>query len=270
MKVREDGGIAIRQSWLNDFLQCPEKARRAMLEPELSIGSDLTVVGTALHAVIEQVLNRTLEPDAAYVMAEPALRRAADEELWRRTSLSDDEMVNQVRRMAVAWVADVYPKMPSNGLVEWGFEVPIGEVEGTEVWFHGTVDYVGDDGTVWDHKSSSRKYQQWEKQRWAVQPSVYALAAVKTGIASDTPVRFYYDVMLRDGNTQIVELRRDYGHFNMVTDQALRAAQFALNYGVDRPWPLNDQSALCGPKWCPFWDTCKGRHMSEFELTWKP
>lgn len=270
MKVREDGGIAIRQSWLNDFLQCPEKARRAMLEPELSIGSDLTVVGTALHAVIEQVLNRTLEPDAAYVMAEPALRRAADEEQWRRTSLSDDEMVNQVRRMAVAWVADVHPKMPKNGLVEWEFQVPIGEVEGTEVWFHGTVDYVGDDGTVWDHKSSSRKYQQWEKQRWAVQPSVYSLAAVKAGVASETPVRFFYDVMLRDGNTQIVELRRDYGHFNMVIDQALRAAQFALNYGVDRPWPLNDQSALCGPKWCPFWDTCKGRHMSEFELTWKP
>ena len=38
MKLREDGGIAIRQSWLNDFLLCPERARRNVLEPDQNIG----------------------------------------------------------------------------------------------------------------------------------------------------------------------------------------------------------------------------------------
>jgi hypothetical protein len=26
-------------------------------------------------------------------------------------------------------------------------------------------------------------------------------------------------------------------------------------------WPMNDQHALCSPKWCPFWDGCKGSHV---------
>lgn len=270
MKLREDGGIAIRQSWLNDFLLCPERARRNVLEPEQNIGSDLTVIGTAMHAVIEQVLLGEIDPTETDSAADSALAMAAEAEPWKSTGLSPEDMVGQTKLMSAAWASNVYPQMPQTGKVEHRFEFQIGEVLDTPVWFEGTIDYVGDDGTVWDHKSSSRKYQQWEKQRWAVQPSVYSAAVVQEGLVTEVPVRFFYDVMLRNGDTQILELRRDIGHISFVRKQALTAAHFSLTYGMDEQWMMNDQSALCSHVWCPFWDTCKGVDMSGSELTWKP
>ena len=76
--------------------------------------------------------------------------------------------------------------------------------------------------------------------------------------------------MLRNGDTQILELRRDIGHIAFVRRQALAAVEFALTYGVEKQWMMNDQSALCSHIWCPFWDNCKGADMSGRELTWKP
>lgn len=270
MKLREDGGVAIRQSWLNDFLLCPERARLSALNPELNIGSDLTVIGTAMHAVIEQVLLGEIDPTETDSASDTALAMAAEAEPWRSTGLTPAEMVSQTKLMSAAWASNVYPKMPKNGEVEFKFEFQIGEVLDTPVWFEGTIDYVGDDQTVWDHKSSSRKYQQWEKQRWAVQPSVYSAAVVQTGLVTEIPVKFYYDVMLRNGDTQIIELRRDIGHISFVRKQALQAAKFALTYGIEEQWQPNDQSALCSSNWCPHWSSCKGEFMTDGELTWKP
>lgn len=270
MKLREDGGISIRQSWLNDFLLCPERARLGVLNPESNIGSDLTVIGTAMHAVIEQVLVGEIAPSETDSVAADCLQMAAEAEPWRSTGLTPDDMVAQTKLMSAAWADQIYPKMPQSGRVEHRFEFQIGEVNDTAVWFEGTIDYVGDDGTVWDHKSSSRKYQQWEKQRWAVQPSVYCAAVVKGGLVTDIPVKFYYDVMLRNGDTQIVQLQRDVGHISFVRKQALQAAKFALTYGIEEQWQPNDQSALCSSIWCPHWSSCKGEFMTDRELTWKP
>ncbi len=270
MKNREDGGVAIRQSWLNDFLLCPERARLNTLNPDDNIGSDLTVIGTAMHAVIEQVLLGEIAPSETDQVAGEALAMAAEAEPWRSTGLSAEDMVDQTKLMSAAWADNIYPQMPKGGIVEHKFEFQIGEVLDTPVWFEGTIDYVAPDNTVWDHKSSSRKYQQWEKQRWAVQPSVYSAAVVQEGLVTEIPVRFFYDVMIRNGDTQIVELRRDLGHISFVRRQALAAARFALSYGFENEWQMNDQSALCSHVWCPWWKQCKGQDMSGEELTWKP
>lgn len=270
MKQREDGGVAIRQSWLNDFLLCPERSRLNTVNPDVNIGSDLTVIGTAMHAVIEQVLLGEIAPSETDRVANEALAMAAEAEPWRSTGLTPDDMINQTKLMSAAWANNVYPITPKGGIVEHKFEFQIGEVLDTPVWFEGTIDYVAPNGTVWDHKSSSRKYQQWEKQRWAVQPSVYCAAVVQEGLVDQVPVKFFYDVMLRNGETQIIELQRDLGHISFVRRQALVAAEFALTYGLDQHWPMNDQSALCSHIWCPFWTDCKGQFMSDGELTWKP
>lgn len=269
MKQREDGGVAIRQSWLNDFLLCPERARRNVVEPDENIASDLTIIGTAMHAVIEQVLLREIEPEQTSDVAPEALHMAAEAERWKSTGLTPEDMVQQTKLLSAAWADKVYPQMPKDGIVEHKFEFQIGEVLDTPVWFEGTIDYVANN-TVWDHKSSGRKYNQWEKQRWAVQPSVYCAAVVQEGLVTEVPVKFFYDVMIRNGDTQIIELRRDLGHISFVRKQALAAAKFALSYGMEQQWPMNDQSALCSHIWCPSWDTCKGEFMSAQELTWKP
>ena len=49
--------VYVRQSWLNDMVICPERARLGIIRPEFRSGSDATIIGTAVHAGIESVLD---------------------------------------------------------------------------------------------------------------------------------------------------------------------------------------------------------------------
>ena len=43
----------VRQSWLNDFMLCPERSRLAITLPQWRSGSGATAIGTGIHAAIE-------------------------------------------------------------------------------------------------------------------------------------------------------------------------------------------------------------------------
>ena len=49
MRIAEDGKVWVRQSWLNDVMICPERARLGVVMPEWRMGSDATHIGTAVH-----------------------------------------------------------------------------------------------------------------------------------------------------------------------------------------------------------------------------
>ena len=49
--------IYVRQSWLNDVLMCPERARLAHKNPHMRMASDATIIGTAVHHAIEVFIN---------------------------------------------------------------------------------------------------------------------------------------------------------------------------------------------------------------------
>ena len=49
--------VYVRQSWLNDMVICPERARLGIVRPDFRTGSDATIIGTAIHAGIESVLD---------------------------------------------------------------------------------------------------------------------------------------------------------------------------------------------------------------------
>ena len=55
--------IYVRQSWLNDVMLCPERARLGTLFPLSRQGSDATIIGTAVHHGIETLLTATEEPE---------------------------------------------------------------------------------------------------------------------------------------------------------------------------------------------------------------
>jgi hypothetical protein len=150
-----------------------------------------------------------------------------------------------------------------------------------DVFWEGTIDYVDPTGRAWDWKTAGQAYQRWEKQRWDVQSSIYTTVLHQMGYTT-MPATFIFGVMhkqegTRDGfpyvrpaKTQMIEVQRHEAHTRWVTQQALGMVKFILRNGVDEPWPVNDQHALCSQKWCPFWDGCKGAHVSAADLFWRP
>ena len=87
------------------------------------------------------------------------------------------------------------------GLVEVDFAVPLFESRDRTVGIKGTIDYAAPDGTLYDWKTTSKKYDQRDKQKAAIQPTVYATAAMHGALPSEYryeyPIRFHYGVMVR-------------------------------------------------------------------------
>jgi hypothetical protein len=283
--------ILMRQSWLNEFTTDAERARLSMLHPELNRDTDAASLGTGVHAAIEAYLLGILPMQNMVEYARHVAAETITDGTITWVDLNPELYVDHAGFLTQAWINDISGWVPLGGQTEVKFEIDtgrtVGDSDGDEwaLWFEGTIDYIPPDvqthGVI-DWKTSGRNYQQWEKQRWALQPSIYTYACVNE-ILDDVkyPLDFHYGVMLRadrrengatiaaQGKGQRVTIRRFESHGEWAITQALTAAEFVLNYGVHKPWPRNDQHALCSPKWCDFWDRCKGSLVSSDELMWK-
>ena len=265
-----DGKIFVRQSWLNDVLICPERARLAEVNPSFKSGSDATIIGTALHAGIEQVLAGVLTPTVDEMV--PYCLNAYSElakEPHKKSNIDGDKIPSYIESMATAWLTEIMPSVQFGGLIEQGFKVPLNiTVNGYEVWLSGTIDYIQPDGTIWDWKTASRTYYAKEKQKQAVQATVYAFAGIHSGWVTDYPVTFRYGIMVRQESpkAQIVTVQRNKSHTDFLCRQTASAIQQGLHLGFNTAWLINDQHNLCSKQWCDFWSICKGANLRDSDL----
>jgi len=101
-----------------------------------------------------------------------------------------------------------------------------------------------------------------------VQPTTYTWAAAHNGLIlpnSDGEFIFEYKVLVRRSKPvafQTVTVRRTVGTFTWLERITQNIVALMENLGFENEWPLNDHSALCGPKWCPFWSQCKGQYVN--------
>ena len=265
---KESKIVYVRQSWLNDLIICPERARLKLVRPDLSGPSDATIMGTALHYGIEQVL----------AGANPAVLGTIALEHWEElktqpykvTNLDPDKSVGQILGMAEAFVDGILPTVQLGGEVEYKFKYPMGiTVDDWEVWCEGTMDYLQPDGTIWDWKTASRTYYAKEKQSQSIQATVYCSAMVYEGKTA-YPADFRYGVMVRQEKPkpQIVYMERTAEHESWLKHMVRPAIQQATRIGVtESNWLMNDTTALCSDKWCPYWSMCKGAHISDRGLS---
>ena len=121
----------------------------------------------------------------------------------------------------------------------------------------------GDNSVIWDWKTSSRAYNESEKQKKAHQPTVYCAAAVSTGLAEGTEQTFRFGVMVRQQSpkSQVVEVTRTRAHYDFLHRQAKAAVDQAVISSGQRDWFMNDQHVLCSSTWCDYWSICKGSHI---------
>ena len=277
MKIDHDKRtVTIRQSWLDTYSTCPERARRLIVQPEFDSESDEAWIGTATHFGIESFLRGEGEAeDIAYDYA--LTKKASDLNMTKRKSMQ--EIAQLAYDCALAWEREIYPLIPRGGKAEATFKVPLLQHRGYDVLLSGTADYVVD-GEVWDWKTSGREYVPWEKQRYAIQPTAY-LSVMQRGLmpgsdAHDFPLHFKYGIMYKPGTwlkkgskesrkgvqTDIVTVRRDANDVAWMHRKVIQAVNMGLDY-LDAEWPMVDESGLCSQKWCPWWTQCKGRHINE-------
>jgi len=270
--------VWVRQSWLNDVLICPERARLAVKLPEWRQGSDATHIGTAVHKGIEHYLTGGTVRDSFKAANEELDRLICDEPFKINSTNGVPHMREYVQKLMSTFERDIMEHVVPGGQVEAKFgvklfdfpddtSIPFDAQKKTEVWLGGTMDYVDPNGLVWDWKTAGRKYSQREKQLQSIQATAYSYASVEMGWAPGYPVRFNYGVMTRATTSvgQIVPIIRTASHVDWFKHQVDSIVQPFVKLGLETPWMTNDQHFLCSEKWCTYWSICKGSRISEFE-----
>lgn len=253
-----DKGYVFSQSWLNTYFNCPEQARLEMVGEMPRIESDATAIGTAVHSGIECVLGGATKLRGYDACIETFNDLAATPEFQWVQIKSQETAWNTIGRLWDAWCEDIHPQLPYVDHIEHKFEIPLGD----RIWMRGAIDAIDEYGHVWDWKTAGRPYEAWEKERFAIQPTVYTAAVAQMGEYEPRDAwEFSYAVMLKGGkaSTQVVTVRRTQAHWDWLAAQCASIVQ--LIEADLTVWPLRDQHALCSPKWCKAWDKCKGKFL---------
>lgn len=268
----EDGSmdVFVRQSWINEAVTCPERGRFGIIDEEASLPNDATVLGTAVHGGIAADLQAKLDgahdglckADAIEIAYATWATEAALPMRWVKYN------AHQIHNYIPALMGMYYDGLRRHVINEvvavekefvYQFDTfTLRDGRDVRVWAKGTIDYVGNGAVpAWDWKTAGQPYKAWEKQRQAVQPTVYAGAVVALGYAT-WPVRFNYGVMVRDKGHQIVPVERNLRHLEWARMEVRPFIHMALTMGTTQSWPRNDTHFLCSEKWCSWWGQCKG------------
>jgi hypothetical protein len=253
--------IYIRQSWLGDMTICPERARLGQIRPEFRTGSDATIIGTALHAGIESVLDGRSSEVADMLEVVNNEYETLEHTNYKKTNIDPDKIPAYLESMSLAFYDGILPHVEQGGKVEHKFSSSLGfTINGYAVYVEGTMDYVSPSGVIWDWKTASRQYNIKEKQKSNIQASVYADACVSLGLSPNYPVDFRFGVMVRQEKpkSQIVSIVRTEAHGQWLRQYIRGAVNTAMNNGYENNWIMNDSSALCSESWCSYWSICKG------------
>ena len=290
----EDGVLTLHQSDINNYITCPEQFRAVNglgggkpPDPDfdnIRIETDAATVGTVLHAVIEHDLSGTEFKTSKKAMAhgrsifgDLCADYVANNIEYRTESFgTPDKALEALDKLVESWFFSEereywHQRDPKGFDLEHEFHIPfitLAEPKGVirEVWLAGTMDVLDRaEHRIVDWKSAGRDYQRWEKQRWAVQPTVYTFAGETFGIDPHgvDGYRFDYKVFVRRGvqQAQTVTVYRGTGQWAWLVNVVNNIVQM-----IESPllmWPLRDDHALCGPRWCPIWSDCKGMWVTD-------
>jgi hypothetical protein len=268
IRTNPDGSVDVwvRQSWLDNATRCPEQGRLDIVNNWRS-ENDLTAIGTAVHKGISEKLLGSLAPIHAIAEMEWARIRDGGIKMLRYTEF---ECIQHIHHCLDTWERGLRHLVRSDQIVgvEKQFEFPMFEAShnGHPVRVHGqgTIDVVTKTSVI-DWKTASRRYNAKEKQTYAVQPTMYSMAAVEL-FGHDYPVQFQYGVMIRGAGVQVVDVTRDRGHVNWMRHQIEPFVRMALT-NLDSTWPLNDTHYLCNATWCMYYAICKGAYITEADNT---
>ena len=268
--------LEFHQSWLNEYLLCPERARQLWFNEVVSGPSDATAIGTGLHAAAEHVLHGGSQEQAWDRAMSVFLEETHDEHFeWKQVKTVDTAF----RHMATAfdgWYGRVLPMLTTPILIEAEFnflfdEFDLDDGRTARINLAGAIDF-GDELGLWDWKTckTPEKYtpgwggEGWKLKRFGIQPTVYCIGAEHLGYWStirpdglDEPWDFTYAAVTKtQPSATFLPVERTPAHKGWLRKLVRNAAKMIAS-GLPE-WPTIDQHALCSPEWCPAWSRCKG------------
>lgn len=252
-----------------------------MVAPERDGEGDAAFAGTSFHAAVEQFLTGNLalhdmEQYAQQYATKGAANGVTKDGVTRRIEYKSfdgpPEMVYHAGNCTRGWIDDVLPVLVARGEhvgeAEVRFEYEAFHYRDHTIMMQGTVDWVPSHGRrLYDWKSSGSDYKQKDKQQYAIQPTTYVAAAVNGcfGRPFDFPMEFAYGVAIRlktKARGQIVVVERNQSHVDWMNRRIRHYVDLYLDVGLDREWPTDEEHFLCSSKWCPWYDSCRGKHVS--------
>ena len=273
MRIDDEGGFHVLQSDLDTFNRCNER-HRLLLRQEDSPTNDAAASGTAAHVGVQALLDKEVTPtEVEQYTFDWALAYAERTPIRYTTWTLPTHIAEHAARCAVGFGRELLPLIEPGGRTEVSFDIPFMVFKDHPVYLTGTVDYVPPIPLLYDWKTASRRFDQRVKQRTAIQPTVYATAAVHGafGEGFEWPVRFRYGIMVRGrekATTQLVDVQRTHAHEGWLRDQLFAYLNLMTAFGMDTPWPRDEDHYLCNDKWCPVWSMCKGARLSNDEDNW--
>ncbi|MGA1076779.1 MAG: PD-(D/E)XK nuclease family protein [Ilumatobacteraceae bacterium] len=191
--------MPVRQSDLNSFYLCPEQARLKFTGALPSRTTEAMALGTAVHAGSEAVLAHGATRTEAIDVIAWQLENLFDGPDFEMVKLDTDQYFRYAFMCFDAWFDHIRPVIGDVVAVEQTFKLPFAEFRLAndllvKVELHGTIDCVTHKA-IWDWKTSNSSWRSnaWERERWAVQPTIYTWAAQELGLDTD-PTTFSYGV----------------------------------------------------------------------------
>lgn len=258
-----------RQSWLKTADTCLQRARLEWAGEFERWETDAASMGTAIHAAIEASLT-DLRDYGCPLTIEDAIEvaQATFSELmalpnFRWVQVTEPTARKDIAAAVRAWHERVLPDLePLHMELNFG-PLVLHEDDQRVIQLTGSIDYVDMALGLVDWKTANRRYERWEYQRWAIQPTVYTWAASQLGIyGGEMPADghpFTYFVFLKGGDRgdvqqlTVTRTPADWGWLKR------KCFSLAILHEAGLPeWPRNDNHALCSERWCPAWSICKG------------
>lgn len=266
-----NGFYTFRQSWVGDFMLCPERARRTMLEPDDAPddGTDATALGTAAHHGIEQFLKGE-SWSASVSAANDMLRDMIRNKEFRWVQIKQPKTLLKYLNVCLrGWMDDVFPLIgsPMPGI---GLEHEFAHQITSNIILKGTWDMLDEYTELWDWKTSGSNFalnygpKALDKK---IQPTLYSAVVAEWNEGSSETydeIRFNYGIMIKGARPQ-GEFRttvRGEGHWRWLVEQLRAIVKLYETLGPDNPWPMHDNEWHCSPEWCDHWTDCKGQFVT--------
>lgn len=254
---------SLSYSSINLYLTCAEAWRRKYLLKEPSRSSPALLFGSSFHSTIEARIIANANNELSQALPELWSKNWANklESDGSSVDWGADEPIehhNEGLRMfsdpgVIKTVNSIVPLRDDKGLfVERKVEL---RVPGVPISIVGYIDIVTSDGVPSDFKTSAMSWSDGKAQS-EIQPLFYLATLNQLGMTvPKLTFRHFVFTKTKQPKVQVIEHRHTWDEifwlFELIQSvwKSIEAEAF----------PINPTGWLCSPKYCSYWQQCRGR-----------
>lgn len=243
-------------SSISTYLLCPRSWRYRYIDKVETPVSPALVFGSAFHDALEAYVKDKESPLAHHWNTAWKAQTESRDVSWDKEPAAYDVLgIAMFSKEETVQVVDAIKPLMINDypMIEERVEL---RVPGVPVPVIGFIDVIEKDGIPADFKTSARSWTQ-KRADDELQPTFYLAALNQLGFEMNPDLMFRYYVFVKNAKKpalQIWETQRTaadlFWLFGLVRD---------VWGGIAREvFPPNPTTWKCSPKWCEYWDSCRG------------